>query len=369
MNAWDQIYANLTRQTAGLEMWKWFAFCFGIFVFYIVLSYTQRRTSQRLTAWAEKKKSQLDDLLVGLLSSTTALTRLALAAFIASFAVALPEILELRVHQVFYVLLFLQAGLWGNSLVGRWLETGLKTLRKTDDATASAMGVMRFFAQLILWSVIILLILQNLGIQVGPIIAALGVGGIAIGFALQKILGDIFCSVAILLDKPFEVGDFITVGDEQGSVERIGIKTTRVRSLSGEQIVFSNADLLGSRIRNHKRMNDRRVMFEIGVIYQTPLEKLEKIPGMVKQIIEAIAQTRFDRAHFKSYGDFSLDFEVVYYVLDRDYNLYMNIQQTINLEMFRQFKEQGIGFAYPTRTLYLSGQVGVKGSKEDSTVE
>ncbi|MCA9439269.1 MAG: mechanosensitive ion channel family protein, partial [Candidatus Omnitrophica bacterium] len=172
-------------------------------------------------------------------------------------------------------------------------------------------------------------------------------------FALQSILGDIFCSIAILLDKPFVVGDFIIVQDMLGSVENIGIKTTRLRSLSGEQIVFSNADLLSSRIRNFKRMYERRVLFSFGVVYETDLDNVEAIPGIVREIIESIDKTRFDRAHFKEYGDFALNYEVVYYVLDADYNVYMDIQQEINIRLFREFKERDIHFAYPTRELIV----------------
>ncbi len=198
------------------------------------------------------------------------------------------------------------------------------------------------------------LVLDNLGVNITTLVAGLGVGGIAIALAVQNILSDVFCSVAILVDKPFQVGDFIIVGDMMGTVEKIGIKTTRVRSLSGEQLVFSNADLVNSRIRNYKRMQERRVVFSFGVIYQTPADKLEHIPAMVKEIIESVDQARFDRTHFKQFGDSSLDFECVYYVLSRDYNLYMDIQQKINLELFTRFEKEGIEFAYPTRTLYIS---------------
>jgi small-conductance mechanosensitive channel len=156
------------------------------------------------------------------------------------------------------------------------------------------------------------------------------------------------------LDRPFVIGDFIIVGEHLGTVEHIGIKTTRVRSLSGEQLVFSNADLLASRIRNYKRMFERRVVFSIGVVYQTPYEKLKKIPALIQEIIEGQEQVRFDRAHFREYAPYSLDFEIVYWVKDPDYNIYMNIQQAINLAIFQQFEKEGIEFAYPTQSLYIS---------------
>jgi small-conductance mechanosensitive channel len=185
-------------------------------------------------------------------------------------------------------------------------------------------------------------------------IAGLGVGGIAVALAAQNILGDLFASLSIILDKPFVVGDFLIIGDFLGSVEKVGVKTTRLRSLSGEQLIFSNNDLLGSRIRNYGRMFERRVIFSIGVTYQTPADKLRAIPDMLREAVESQQPVRFDRAHFQKYGDFALIFEIVYYVLSADYKQYMDIQQAINLQINEDFEEHGIEFAYPTQTLYVS---------------
>jgi len=165
-----------------------------------------------------------------------------------------------------------------------------------------------------------------------------------------------YADLAADLDKPFVVGDFIIVNDYLGSVERIGLKTTRIRSLSGEQLIFSNTDLLNSRIRNFKRMYERRVVFAIGVLYQTEYEKLSRIPDMIRNIIERREPVRFDRAHFKEFGDYALKFEVVYWIQTPDYNVYMDIQQAINLEIHKQFEEAQIGFAYPTRTVFIESQ-------------
>jgi small-conductance mechanosensitive channel len=182
------------------------------------------------------------------------------------------------------------------------------------------------------------------------------VGSIAVALAIQNILADLFASLSIALDQPFVIGDFIIVDDYLGTVENIGLKTTRVRSLSGEQLVFANNDLLNSRIRNYKRMGERRVLFTFGVIYQTPIEQLEQISAWVKEIIQTHEQARFDRAHFKSFGDSALVFEVVYYVQSPDYNLYMDIQQAINLALMKRFEKNGIEFAYPTQTLFIAKQ-------------
>ncbi len=183
-------------------------------------------------------------------------------------------------------------------------------------------------------------------------------GGIAIALATQSILSDLFASLSILLDRPFEVGHFIIVGDHLGSVEKIGLKTTRIRSLSGELIIFGNNDLLQSRIRNFTHFQERRVVFKFGVLYGTPAEKLKKIPGMVREIIEKTDNTRFDRAHFMAFGDYSLLFEIVYYVLSPDYTEYMNIQEKINFAILERFEEEGIQFAFPTRTVHIAGQPG-----------
>ena len=217
------------------------------------------------------------------------------------------------------------------------------------------MAALGFLVRILLWSVLLLMALDNVGIEIGPVLTGLGVGGIAVALAVQNVLGDLFASLSIVLDKPFVIGDFIVIDDYKGNIEHIGLKTTRVRSLSGEQLVLGNADLLKSRIRNFKRMQERRILFTLGVVYQTPRETAARIPDMLKDVIESTDSTRFDRAHFKSFGPSSLDFEVVYYVLVPEYNTYMDIQQKMNLEIMRRFEAEGIEFAYPTQTLYLEG--------------
>ncbi len=200
--------------------------------------------------------------------------------------------------------------------------------------------------------------LDNLGFNITTLIASLGIGGIAVTLALQNILGDLFASLSIVLDKPFAVGDFVTVDELAGTVEFIGLKTTRLRSLSGEQIVCANGDLLKSRIRNYKRMQERRVLFELGLLYQSTPAQLEAVPGLVRAAVEAQPDTRFERAHFKGFGASSLDFEVVYHVTVPDYARYMDVQQGINLALVRAFAGAGIGFAYPSRTVFLVHQDG-----------
>lgn len=215
-------------------------------------------------------------------------------------------------------------------------------------------GALRFVLVFALWSIVSLLALDNLGVDVTALVAGLGVGGIAIALAVQNILGDLFASLAIILDRPFIVGDFIDVDGKVGTVEQIGLKTTRVRSISGEQLVFANADMLSSQLRNFGRMQERRIVFTLGVTYQTPRAALERIPDLIRESVEADPAVRFDRSHFSGYGDFSLNFETVYFVNTPEYPDYMDAQQRIFLRIHEAFEADGIEFAYPTQTLVLT---------------
>ncbi len=206
----------------------------------------------------------------------------------------------------------------------------------------------------VIWVVALLLLLDNLGVNITTLVASLGIGGIAVALALQNILGDLFASLSIAMDKPFLVGDFIVVDDLMGTVRHIGLKTTRIKSLGGEELVFSNNDLLKSRVRNYKRMAERRVVFGFGVTYDTPPETLESLVAAVRRIIEAKDGTRFDRAHFKNFGASNLDFEAVYCILSADYNAFMDAQQRINLALLRHCNEHGINFAFPTQTIHVA---------------
>ena len=195
--------------------------------------------------------------------------------------------------------------------------------------------------------------LSNLGINVTSLVAGLGVGGIAIAFALQNILNDLFSSFAIYFDKPFVVGDFIKIGEHAGTVEKVGIKTTRIRSTTGEELIISNRELTSARVQNFKRLNERRSIFTIGVVYETTAEKLRRIPSIIQTIIESQSLNRFDRVHFKTFGDFSLNFEVSYYVQTTDYKKFMDTQEIVNLKIVEAFEKEGISMAYPTQTIYL----------------
>jgi small-conductance mechanosensitive channel len=209
--------------------------------------------------------------------------------------------------------------------------------------------------RLTIWLLASIFFLGNLGFDISAVVAGLGVSGIAVAIAAQGILGDLFNYFVILFDRPFEMGDFIIFGDKMGSVEKIGIKTTRIRAISGEQLVVSNSALTGSQIHNYKRMARRRVLFRIGITYETEKAFLREIPGFIREIIDTLEQATFDRSHFASFGDYALIFESVYYVESSDYLTYMNIQEEINLQLSDRFEEKGIEFAYPTQVVHLSG--------------
>jgi len=307
---------------------------------------------------AQKTDTDIDDLIVDLLNKTNFLLLFILSLYVGSYFLALPvNIDKIKTGMAFVVILF-QIAIWGSVIINYLVKKTFVTKDTFQTTlTQTQTRAIGFFGKFVLWSALFIIALQNLGINVTSLIAGVGIGGIAIALAVQNILGDLFASVSIMLDKPFIVGDFIIVDEHAGNVENIGLKTTRVRSLSGEQLVFSNNDLLSSRIKNYKQMQERRILFTIGVTYDTPSEKLESIPIIIKEIIDKLEKTRFDRAHFKEFGDFSLNFEIVYYMLVPTYIDYVDAQQAINLELYRRFEKEEIEFAYPTQTILLGSNV------------
>ncbi len=305
---------------------------------------------RRLQAHAERTTTRIDDIAAEVLAGTHVLFLVIVAFYLGTNYLDLPHKLDRIIGNVMVVSVLIQAALWGNRLISWWLMHTVKAKRGVDGAGATTLSALGFLGRVALWSLMALMILENLGVNITALVASLGIGGIAVALAMQNILGDMFASLSITLDRPFVIGDFIVLDNIMGTVEHIGLKTTRLRSLSGELIVLSNTDLLKGRIRNYKHLHERRVEFSFGVVYETPVERLERISAITRAIVEAQPKVRFDRAHFKGYGDFALNFEVVYFVKESDYNVYMDIQQAINLALFRRFQEEGISFACSTRT-------------------
>lgn len=319
------------------------------------LLYAARRLIvRRLQTFASSTETYLDNLAIKVISATNPLFIIFMGVFAGSHWLVLPEQNVVLLGRLAIAAVLLQVARWGDVGVHNWLRHYRTRQFSGDVASTTSAAALGFVARVAIWLVIILMILDNFGVNITTLVASLGIGGIAIALALQNILGDLFSSLSIVLDKPFVVGDFISVDDIAGTVEYVGLKTTRMRSLAGEQVVFSNSDLLSSRIRNFKRMQTRRIVFGIGVTYEISKEQLLAIPGIIREIVEAQPQVSFDRAHFKSYGASSLDFEIVYIVSTPEYGVYMDVQQAINFALFERFAEAGIDFAYPTQTLYLS---------------
>jgi small-conductance mechanosensitive channel len=290
-----------------------------------------------------------------LIASTRQWLLLPLSLYIGSTALELPAKLDNTVTTVLVVGLLIQAAFWANAIINLWMSGQIEKRRATDGEAVTALTLMHFVARVLVWTLILLVILNHLNFNISALVTGLGVGGVAVALAVQNVLGDLFASLSIVLDKPFVVGDFIIVDTYMGSVEAVGLKTTRVRSLSGELIIFSNTDLLKSRVRNYKRMYERRATFLVNAAYGTSEENLAAIPAMLREAVMANEQVRFERAHFKEFGESALVFEVAYYVLNPDNTLYMDIQQKINLAVYREFAKRGISFAQPTRVLRVAG--------------
>jgi small-conductance mechanosensitive channel len=304
---------------------------------------------------AERSASGLDDLVVNLGRRTQILVIVVVALFSGSLYFSLPARQERVLRGVAEVAIFLQIALWASVAIDFWIA---RQRRKMDqDATSVALaGLLRFVAKLILWALLLLMALDNLGVNVTALVTGLGVGGVAVALALQNVLGDLLASLSIVLDKPFVIGDSITVDTLAGKVESIGLKTTRLRAVSGEQLIFANSDLLKSRIHNWKRMAERRVVLAFGVPYDTPADAVERIPAIARGLVEAQDLVRFERAHFKGLGASSLDFEVVYWILTPDYGAFMDRQQAISLGLLRVFEREGIAFASGAQTVVLARQ-------------
>jgi len=311
-----------------------------------------------ITAWAKKTTTTIDDKFVKAFEEKikTFLNLIYFGAFYISIKRLAMEPQIEHFFNIFVTTLLIFFGiqfLLSISIYG--LETYWVKKEKDKSKKQALKGIITILKFLV-WSIVFIIVLDNLGIKISTLVAGLGIGGIAIALAAQTVLGDLFSYFIIFFDRPFEIGDFVVVGDFKGTIEYIGLKTTRLSSLGGEQLIFSNQDLTNSRIKNFKRMNRRRIAFQFGVTYQTDLQKLKEIPKLVEEIIMKIPETTLDRVHFASYGDFSLNYEVVYYIHRNDYKKYMDAQQEINFQLKDIFEKKEIEFAYPTQTVFLSNE-------------
>ncbi len=309
----------------------------------------------RLRRLAKITETELDDLLVALIGELSWTLYLLLPAYIALQLIKTPAIVDNAFFAAILIVItyYVIRGLMHVIDFAKKILIK-KRLKEEKDSDTSVIGLLGKVAKGIVWLLAIVFILSNLGYDLSALIAGLGIGGIAVALALQNVLSDVFASFSIYFDKPFKKDDFIIIGDDLGVVEKIGIKSTRIKTLQGEELVVSNKELTETRVHNFKKMAKRRIVFNFGVTYDTPVKKLKKIPVIVKDVINKIKLAELDRAHFKKFGDFSLNFEIVYYIATSDYNKYMDIQQQINLGIKERLEKENIEMAFPTQTIYLN---------------
>jgi len=333
------------------------AYLLSAFVFWglvLLLKIVKKILVQRLSQLAAKTTNDFDDFIVGLIAQVGLPVFVVVSLYVATSSLVLSESLRSFIRYALVIVVTIRIMFILQEVIRYSVGKVYHRRMPAGDQSAEAMvrsvtGILRW----VIWIMGGIFVLDNLGINISALVAGIGIGGIAIAMASQAVLGDAFSALSIFLDKPFAIGDFIIIDEHMGVVEHIGIKTTRIRSLSGEQLVFSNSDLTKSRIRNYKRMDTRRIAFKIGVVYQTPLEQVKKIPLIIKDIFNRMDNVRLDRVHFQSFGDFALIYEIVYYVLSSDYNIYMDKQQEINFMIMDVFETEAIELAYPTQTLYI----------------
>lgn len=356
-----------TTTLLGIALAQWAIALGSALAAYLVmttaLGFVRARMRERTQTAAAAGGSREAPTLALMLDATSHWLLLAAAVLVGLSLLDLQPRWSDRVAQLWYVTVALQLALWGARLIEVVMQRQL--LRHAPPGSSPQASVSRtligWALNTALWAIVALAILSNLGFNITAFVASLGIGGIAVALAAQNILGDLFASVAIALDKPFEVGDSISNGSVAGTVEQVGMKTTRLRSPSGEQIVVSNTELLKGSLRNMKRMATRRIEFTVGVTYDTTPEQAAAIPAVIRRVVEAQPLLQFDRAHFAKLGESSLDYVVVYIMQTPDYVQYMDNQQAINIGLMREFAAMGVEFAFPTRTLVLASQGSAAG--------
>jgi small-conductance mechanosensitive channel len=304
--------------------------------------------ASRYKKYFSAKNATLIRLLAYLIGNTKQILFFAVALDVASESLTLPDRVQHIVSTTVMILILIQVGLWAGRTVRFYLE--MKELeRGADRVFAGSLDIINFVARMLIWSLLILVALDNLGVNITALLAGLGVGGVAVALALQNVLGDLFASLSIALDKPFVIGDNLTIDTFIGKVEHIGIKTTRLRSESGEQIILSNADILKSRVRNFGRLSQQRILATIRLTYDTPAEKLKAMPKLLESIVREQPQARFDRCHLKTLGESSFQFELSYFVQQPAVNPMLDLQEAVNFRIIDELRRIGVEFAYPTQ--------------------
>lgn len=330
---------------------------------FLVIPFVRGRITAHRQRWAHLPKSPAVDLLSLLVSKTSKLVLWILALYFAEKILVLP----VNVDRVFDVLIivgiWIQVGIWATA-AARFL-----ILRRQGESRAAeaSVTILMFGAQVLLWAVFVLLALDNLGVNITALVAGLGVGGVAVALAVQTILGDLFGSLSIAFDKPFQVGDSLKIDDIEGTVEHVGLKSTRLRSVTGEQVIISNADVLKSRVRNLGRMNERRMLFKVSVAYDTPPEKMDAVPGILQALVESRPGARFVQCVLNNLGPYAAEFETIYFLANRPEIPVAQTTDAINRGLLREFAAQKIRIAYPTQSLRVDARARVESATPDDS--
>jgi len=347
MNALQQFFF-------GNTILAYLAVIAGMLFTWILLRLTRRRLLKFIKRLALKSNTSIDDLLVEIIERFV----LPYSYLLINYAIIRSLLLPVGLDKLLAAASLFVTVYFSVRLVNFFIQhsvVGYMEKRKEPGERIRQVTGMLLLVKIFTWGLGLVMLADNLGYNVTTVIAGMGVGGIAIALAAQNILGDLFSYFVIFFDKPFEIGDFIVINNNAGIVEKIGIKTSHIRSLDGQQLVMPNAEMVKSVIQNFKRLQKRRIVFSIGIIYGTSTSKIKKVPRIIQQIIEDDERAIFDRAHLKNLGDFSVNYEIVYYIESADYQIFMDTQQNICLRIFEEFENEGIEFAFPTQTLFING--------------
>lgn len=326
----------------------------AVFIASLIILYVFKKTILRKAKKiTQKTKIDIDDLFFEILDSINWPFYFVVSVFVTSKFLILTGVIGKIINYLTLIVVTYYFARAVMAVIDYGFDKLEKKRNEDEEEAGASFGLIRKTVKIMLWLIVGILVLQNLGYEITALVTGLGIGGVAIAFALQNVLTDIFASFSIFFDKPFKVGDFIVIGKDAGTVKRVGIKSTRLETLQGEELVISNKELTETRVHNYKRMKKRRVSFNIGIIYETSNEKLKKIPEIINKIIENTEKTDVEWVRFKKFGDFSLIYEVVYYLNSEDYNEYMDVRQKINLDIKEKLEEASIEMAYPTQALYI----------------
>jgi small-conductance mechanosensitive channel len=344
-------------QLAGNSGWEYTQSLLWFVGLMIVFKIFKLVILARLNDLSEKTKSDIDDFAIKMVKELKPPFYLIIAFYIAIRPLTLNELVGKVVFGLFIIVLIFQAILIAQKIIDYILERKiLKNIEDAEDAQnkRAVIKLLSKIVKIVLWAIGILMVLSNLGVDVTSLMAGLGVGGIAVAFALQGVLGDLFASFSIFIDQPFKVGDYVQAGTESGTIKKVGMKTSRIKTLSGEELVVPNVDIGSARVRNFSRMEKRRIKYDIGVVYGTSSKKLKEIPKIIEEIVKKEKDATFGRVRFTTFGDFALIFEVLYHINESDFDLYLEVQERINLGIYEEFEKNKIEFAFPTQTLHIN---------------